>query len=294
MAIPWALILPVVTSIFSGLFGKDKSDDLIKELKGMIGPELQYYTGEVKGISPQLKEGLLSRYSSLKDFGMPGGQEFAWSEDATGAIKGLKERMNYLLQYPTGITPEEKQAIINYSARGIKAGEGATLEATRSALSRAGLLGTGAEFQAEQTVRRGTREQLSDLQSKMAIQDIQDRFNQLMGTTSAAQSLGGTILGAEVTPEQLNAMRRGEGRGGLQDIMSYLSTMMGGQAGMMSPYLQAIMNQLQLEQGGGNEWLSILAYLAGSSLGGTTKNKNAPYPGGKIPSWQTNWPSGWD
>ena len=271
--IPWSLILPTLTSIFSGLFGKDKSDEMIQKLINTIQPNLDYYTGEVKGISPTLKEGLLSRYSNLKDFGMPGGQEFTWSPEATSGIKGLQERMNYLLQYPTGITPEEKQAIINYASRGIKAGEGASLEATRSALSRAGLLGTGAEFQQEEGIRRGTREQVSDLQSKTAIQDIQDRFNQLMGTTSAAQSLGQTIMGSEVTPEQLNAARRGEGRGGLQDIMSYLGMMVGGQAGMMSPYLQAILNQIQNQGGGAGEWLPILAYLAGSRMENKPKAK---------------------
>jgi hypothetical protein len=264
--IPWSLILPTLTSIFSGLFGKDKSDELIQQLIKTIQPNLEYYTGEVKGISPTVKEGLLSRYGALKDWGMPGGQEFKWSEDATGAIKGLKERMNYLLEYPTGITPEEKQAIINYSARGIKAGQAPALESTRAALSRAGLLGTGAEFEEMGNIKRGTSQALADLQNKVTIQDIQDRYNKLMGTTEATQSLAGTILGTEVTPEQLNVARRGEGRGGLQDIITYLQTMMGGQQGSMDQYLRAIMNQLQLTQGGGMEYLPMFAYLAGKSM----------------------------
>jgi len=264
--IPWSLILPTLTSIFSGLFGKDKSDELIQQLLKTIQPNLEYYTGEVKGISPTVKEGLLGRYGALKDWGMPGGQEFKWSPEATSGIKGLQERMNYLLQYPTGITPEEKQAIINYSARGIKAGEGAGLESTRAALSRAGLLGTGAEFEETEKVRRGTREQLSDLQSKMAIQDIQDRFNKLMGTTEAARGIGADILESERIPEILSAGRRTEGRGSLQDIMSYLGMMVGGQQGMMSPYLQAILNQIQNQGGSTSEWLPILAYLAGSRM----------------------------
>lgn len=266
--IPWSLILPTLTSIFSGLFGKDKSDKLIEELISTIRPNLEYYTNKIKSLDPAASEALLGRYGALKDWRMPGGQEFAWSPESKEGIEGLRERMGYLLEYPRGITPEEKQAIVNYASRGIKAGEGAGLESTRAALSRAGLLGTGAEFEQEEKIRRGTREQLSDLQSKIGIEDINKRFQELMGTTEAAQSLAGTLFGTEITPEQLNLARRTEGRGGLQDIMSYISMMMGGQQGMMSPYIQAIMNQLQLQEGAGNEWLPLIAYLAGSRMEG--------------------------
>jgi len=194
--------------------------------------------------------------------GGDGGEQFQWGPDVSALIKRLMERANYFLDYPRGLTPEERQGVINYAYEGIKRGERGTLQSTKDMLSRMGLLGTGFEAQKLGEVRRGTTETVANVQRQVAIDELNRRFNELMATSGMAQSLTGTGMTAEQLVEALNAARRGEGSGAMNTLMAYLQTVMGGQS---NTYWQAILNQMS--KGGGatgggiGDWLPWLMYL---------------------------------
>jgi hypothetical protein len=186
--------------------------------------------------------------------------EFIWSEQLAELLEKLKGRMGYLFEYPRGYTPEERQAILNYATRGVERGERARIESKRKGLSRLGLLGTGAEFEEEEKERRSTREAVSGLKEGLAIDEIRNRFQDILGTTGMARDLATTLMRAEQGPEVLSAARRGEGFTATQQLLQYLSLLMGGQTGMMNPYMQAVMAQMGI---GGQDmsWLPFASYL---------------------------------
>ena len=189
---------------------------------------------------------------------MPNG-EFQWSEEFEPLLKGLRERMGFLFKYPKGYTPEEREAIISQTVSGVKSGERGRIEAKRKGLSRMGLLGTGAEFQEEEKERRFTAEQIADVRKSFGVDEITNRFQRMLATTGSAQQLGATLMRAEEVPEVLSGQRRAEGFRSIDQFLSYLNMMMGGQTGMMQPYMQATMNQAGM---GGQDlsWLPMLSY----------------------------------
>lgn len=173
----------------------------------------------------------------------------------------MRERMGYLFKYPMGYTPEEREAIIAQTLRGVKAGERGRIEAKRKGLSRMGLLGTGAEFEEEEKERRYTAEQIADVRKGFGVEEIVNRFQRLMGTTGMAKELGTTLMRAEEMPEVLSGARRAEGFRSIDQFMNYLNMIMGGQMGMMSPYMQATMTQAGIGEGQDLSWLPFLSYL---------------------------------
>jgi hypothetical protein len=184
---------------------------------------------------------------------------FQWSEEFEPLLKGLKERMAYLSDYPKGYTPEEREAIIAQTVKGVQGGERGRIEAKRTGLSRMGLLGTGAEFEEEEKERRYTAEQIADVRKGFGIDEITNRFQQILGTTGAQQQLAATLMRAEEAPEVLSGARRAEGFRSIDQFMNYLNMLMGGQTQMMNPYMQATMTQAGM---GGQDlsWLPMLSY----------------------------------
>jgi len=189
---------------------------------------------------------------------MPNGT-FQWSEEFGPLLKGLQERMGFLFKYPKGYTPEEREAIISQTVRGVKGGERGRIEAKRKGLSRMGLLGTAAEFEEEEKERRYTAEQIADVRKRFGVEEIINRFQRLLGTTGMAKELGTTLMRAEEIPEILSGARRAEGFRSIDQFLNYLNMMMGGQVGMISPYMQATMTQAGM---GGQDlsWLPMLSY----------------------------------
>jgi hypothetical protein len=196
-----------------------------------------------------------------------GGGTWEWTPGTQEALARLLERYNWLLDYKRGTTPEERQAIINYATRGIKRGQRGEMQSMTDMLSRMGLAGGGFEMAQAQDIRRGTREDLANLQSKVAIDEIDRRFRELMGTTGMAQNLLGTVMSSEQIEEALNAARRGEGRDALKTLLSYLGMSMGGQGGdYMGALLNYILGQGGQGSGGGSDWMNWLMYLIGGRI----------------------------
>jgi len=205
---------------------------------------------------------------------------FTWSPEFQKLMPGLRERYGDLLKYPRGITPEEREAIISYTLRGVKSGERGRIEAKRKGLSRMGLLGTGAEFEEEEKERRFTAEQVADVRKGFGVEDIQSRLNALMQTTGGAQSLLATLMQTEEVPEMFSAGRRGEARASLDQLMNYLGLTMGGAGQYLGPYGQGIFAQAGGQGGGGASFLPWLMYLLMSGKGGgtTTTIGESPLP----------------
>ena len=170
-----------------------------------------------------------------------GGGEFKWSPELEALMKQLIERAGYLLKYPTGLTPEEQQAIYNRAYERIIRGQRGEKEAMRSTMARMGLLGSGFELGEEEKIAREAKENLASVARDLAIKQAEDKFNQLMQTTSMAQGLFGTGMSFEQIAEALSSARRGEGRSDLQTLLAFLSLIMGNQ-GNNNALLQYILN----------------------------------------------------
>jgi len=191
---------------------------------------------------------------------------FQWPTDIQGLYKNLEDRINYLLNYPSGYTPAEKNAMLNYMTKGIKGQQGPELQAVADRFGRAGLLGSGPQMMQEQAVRRSVQQNIADAQAQVAIQDIQKRVSDLATTTGLAGSLAQIPISGYKDIEEYNASRRGEGRADLAMMLNFLSNMKAGTGQNNSAIMQAILNYfLQQQQAGGggtsSDWLYWLPYL---------------------------------
>lgn len=203
----------------------------------------------------------------------------------------MMKRMQYLYDYPRGLRPEERQDVINYAMKGMQRGERGQLQSMRDRLARMGLGGSKFELREAGRIGRETREGEADIRSQLAIDELDKRFkeimgttgmaaqlgqvpielekwdaermfNELLGTTGAAQGLMGTFMGAETMPETLSAARRQEGYGILDMLIRYLATMMGGQQSFLGPYMQAIAGQRTRSGSEGiSNWLPYLMMM---------------------------------
>ncbi|HEC60735.1 hypothetical protein LCGC14_0461040 [marine sediment metagenome] len=192
--------------------------------------------------------------------GGPGG-EFEWSGSLKDLLSRIMERANYLLDYPRGLTPQERQAVINYAIEGVKAGEPGAKQTKQDELARIGMLGSGFEQKELDKISRETRQETSNVRREIAISELDKRFSELMGTTGMVQGLTGTLMEGEKIPEILSGARRQEGQ---QAINAFLAFLQGSGAGGNQAYWQAIMSQLLgSDQGGGGDfsWLYYLPYL---------------------------------
>jgi len=203
------------------------------------------------------------------------GGEWDWSNRTKGLFESLYDKINYLFEYPRGLTDEERNAVINYMTTGVLKGERGAKHATRDRLARMGLLGSGFEESRMADIERGTREQVADVRQGVAVDELNRRFQELMSTLGMAQNLTGTLMTSEQIKEALNAGRRGESSQGLQNLIALLQTYMGG--GNLSGAMGGLLNQLSMYGKGGNvagggggggteSWIPWLLYLLGGNL----------------------------
>jgi len=171
--------------------------------------------------------------------------EFGWSPEIQALLARILDRANSLLDQPLGLSDEERQAIYNRIFEKIKGMERPAIQSAMNVTSRQGLLGSPYAERGITQIQRSTREQLASAERDIQIQEAQDRYQQLLGTTSAAQSLLGTGMGAEQLVEAANAARRGEGTSSLNSILQYLISV----GGQNSSYYQALLNWLTTHQG---------------------------------------------
>ncbi len=189
------------------------------------------------------------------------GGEFEWSGDLKDLLSRVMDRANYLLDYPRGLTPQERQAVINYAIEGVKAGEAGEKQTKTDKLARIGMLGSGFQAKEMSRISRETRQEGGDVRRELAIDELDRRFQEIMGTTGMVQGLTGTLMEGEKIPEILSGARRQEGQAAINSFLAFLQ---GSGAGGNNAYWQAIMSQLLGEgQGGGGDysWLYYLPYL---------------------------------
>jgi len=193
------------------------------------------------------------------------GLTFNWSAETQALLKRLMGRANYFLDYPSGYTPEQRNAIVNQALKGIKAKERGNLQGIRDVFGRQGLAGSGLQMEREMQARREGRESTADFEARIAIEEENKRYQEMAGTTGLAQNLLSLIMGAEQVPEVLNAARRGEGTTSMSAVLQLLATMMGSSQQGLGAILQAIMAQQPGTTGsssGGNDWGDISSWLA--------------------------------
>ena len=212
------------------------------------------------------------------------GGEFQWSERLQDLLSMLGDRIKYLFEYPRGLTPEERQAIINYAVEGVKRSTRPQLQSKRDQLARMGLLGSGFEASELDKIRRGANEMIANVKRQVAIDELDRRFRELMGTTGMAQGLLGTMMESERLPEILSAGRRAESQGAFNALLNYLGSASSMAGSMMPSYLNAILNQAQnypSSTSGFGAWLPWLGWLLGNQFGSGAKtitSSAAGYP----------------
>ncbi len=194
------------------------------------------------------------------------GGEFQWGEGLQGLLARIQERANQLLDYPRGLTPQERQGVINYAIESVKSGERGRLQSSQDLLARRGLLGSGFEFEEAGRIQRETRGRETEIRREFGIDELDRRFSELMGTTGMVQGLTGTLMQGEQIPEILSGARRSEGQASINSLLALLGGSMGGQG---NQYWNAILTQLMGNQGGGGGMMDWLPWLLASQTART-------------------------
>lgn len=212
-----------------------------------------------KGYKKTVKDGVA--YCCPAEGGTPGetpGGEFKWSPELMKLIESLRGRYEYLMKYPRGTSPEERQSIINYMVSGIKRGERGEIQSMKDRLARVGLIGQPAEIGEVERIERGTRELTSKAKTEVGIDELDRRYREMIGTTGLAGNLMSILLGTEQVPEVLSSARRSEQKDYMAMLLQYLSTIMGGS----NSYWQAILNYMSQGEGGSDfsDWLPYMGY----------------------------------
>jgi len=198
----------------------------------------------------------------------PGG-EFNWSPGLQGLFGRITERANYLLDYPRGLTPSERQGVINYAVESTKAGERGQIQSSRDSMARSGLLGSGYQFEQEGDIRRDTRNRETQVRREFGIDELDRRFSELMGTTGMVQGLSGTLMQSEQIPEVLSGARRAEGQAAINALLGLYSGSMGNQnSGYNNWIMQQLMGGQGNSSGGIMDWLP---WLLASNTGTRTR-----------------------
>jgi len=271
MGDPLTIGVILASTLLPMLFGgKGKGEKQLEELMELLGPDYRLWSSKAKTLWPQIEA--LFKEGAGQYFGEGGLGEFEWSEGTMPMISGLQERMGHLLKYPRGLTPEERQMVINYTLGGPKRTEAARKESKRGVLSRMGLLGTGAELEEMEKIERGTAEQEAGIRTGIGIDELDRRYKELMETTGMSSALLSRLFEAEQIPELLSAGRRGEQRSFLNQLMGFFGLTQGAGTQTLQPLLQSIFGQMGQEGGGGMELLPLLLYfLLGDRKSKTTE-----------------------
>ena len=272
-----AIIASVILPMLFG--GKSGSEKQLEELMKILGTDYELWSSRAKEFWPQIET--LFKEATGQYFGKEGLGEFEWSEGTKPMISGLQERMGDLLKYPRGLTPEERQMVIDYSLAGPKRTEAARMESKKKTLSGMGLLGTGAELEEMEKIERGTAEQEASIRTGIGIDELDRRYKELMGTTQMSSALLSRLMETEQIPELLTAGRRGEQRDFLSQLMGFFGMTQGAGMQTLGPLLQGLFGQMGQEGGGGFEMLPLLIYLLTS---GKKKTAGAMPGADVIPS----------
>jgi len=170
----------------------DELKELLEMLRGRFKSLLGYESPDVLGKFRDLLDRITGGAKGLLGYESP---------DVMGklgpVLDPLMKRMQYLYDYPRGLTPEERQEVINYAMKGMKRGERGQLQTSRDRLARMGLLGSKFELREAGRIGRETREGEADVRSRLAIDELDRRFQELMETTGMAAQLGQIPIGLE-------------------------------------------------------------------------------------------------
>lgn len=182
---------------------------------------------------------------------------FSYSPKLRDVLSRLGTKAETLTQYPAGMSPAERNAVINQMVEKIRAGEKPEVESMRVRMARQGLLGSGIEEAERGEISRGYGERVAGAKRDVAIEDARRRAEEEFGSARTAGEIAGLLMGGEAGAESANLARRAEGQQSIQNLLQLLQLLYGQQFSAISPYLQAVMTQY----GQGGTDMSGLAYL---------------------------------
>jgi len=184
---------------------------------------------------------------------------FSYSPQLKDILSKLGSKVGSLTQYPAGMSPQERNAVINQMTEKIRAGEKPEVESMRVRMARQGLLGSGIEETERGEIGRGYNEAVAGAKRDVTIDEMRRKASETIASANAAGSGLGLLMGGEAGVEGMNLARRGEGRMDIQMLLQLLQILYGQQSAAVNPYAQAVMTQYG--GGGGGMDLSSLAYL---------------------------------
>ena len=184
---------------------------------------------------------------------------FSYSPQLKDILSKLGSKVGSLTQYPAGMSPMERNAVINQMTEKIRAGEKPEVESMRVRMARQGLLGSGIEETERGEIGRGYNEAVAGAKRDVTIDEMRRKASETIASANAAGGLAGLLMGGEAGAEGMNLARRGEGRMDIQMLLQLLQILYGQQSAAVNPYANAVMTQYG--GGGGGTDLSGLAYL---------------------------------
>jgi len=187
---------------------------------------------------------------------------FSYSPETKDLLSRIRTKADYLSKYPSGMSPTEKNAVMNQMVEKIRAGEAPEVESMRVRMARQGLLGSGMEDAERDKIDRRYDADVAGAKRDVTIADAARRSAEELAAANAVAGLAGTLMGGETSEEAVNAARRGEGERGISNLLGLLQLLYGQQAQAIDPYARAVMTQFGGGQGGA-DWsgLSFLPYL---------------------------------
>ncbi|MCG7851443.1 MAG: hypothetical protein MIO92_02870, partial [Methanosarcinaceae archaeon] len=175
---------------------------------------------------------------------------FSYSPQLKDILSKLGSKVGSLTQYPAGMSPQERNAVINQMTEKIRAGEKPEVESMRVRMARQGLLGSGIEETERGEIGRGYNEAVAGAKRDVTIDEMRRKASETIASANAAGGLAGLLMGGETGAEGVNAARRGEGRMDIQMLLELLKVLYGQQSAAVNPYAQAVMTQYGSGGGG--------------------------------------------
>ena len=190
-------------------------------------------------------------------------QTFQWSPDYQTKMDALLNQAGSILNYPAATSPKDYSQLTTSATTAAKAPLAGNLRGIRDFYARSGLGGGGAQGAAEAGAYRDVNKEISDIVSKLAIDEAQKRFERTTGAATTAAGLLNTVGGAQTTAEQLNAARRGEGVTATNQLLQLYSMLFGASTGGYNNVTQAITNRIggQTQSSSMADWLPYLIAL---------------------------------
>lgn len=202
---------------------------------------------------------------------------FSYSPQLKDLLGKLGTKAGTLTQYPAGMSPMERTAVVNQMTDKIRAGEKPEVESMRVRMARQGLSGSGIEEAKTGEIGRGFDEQVAGAKRDVAIDEMARRSSDTINSANAAGSLSALLMGGETSAEGVNAARRNEGQMSIQNLLSLLSMLYGQSSAAINPYASAVMTQYN-SPGMDLSGLAYLPYLL-------SKDKGSSVPVGNNSKW---------